>query len=97
MAAKGSVAKAEIFKKMNEDFSNSFIYNGGKELRINWTEDGEPIQIKVTLTYVKEPVQGGITATVASSGDEVSVAPITVNELTAEEKTRLAALVAAVY
>lgn len=97
MAAKGSIAKAEIFKKMNEDFSNSFIYNGGKELRINWTEDGEPIQIKVTLTYVKEPVQGGGAVTVASAGDEVSVTPITVNELTAEEKTRLATLVATVY
>ena len=54
--ARGSLAKEQIFAKMLEVFEGSFMYNGGKELRINWEEEGNPIQIKVVLTAAKEPV-----------------------------------------
>lgn len=54
--AKGAVAKEEIFNKMLETFEGSFMYNNGKELRINWDENGSPVQIKVTLTAAKEAV-----------------------------------------
>lgn len=57
MAAKGTVSKNEIFAKMMEVFPESFMYNEGKELRINWKEDGAPIQIKATLTAAKVPVE----------------------------------------
>lgn len=93
MAAKGSIAKTEIFKKMNEDFHNSFLFNGGKELRINWKENGELIQIKVTLTYVKEPVLNAA----ASEAGQTAAAPTLINDLTEDEKKRLATLVAAAY
>ena len=53
---KGALAKEEIFNKMLETFEGSFMYNNGKELRINWDENGSPVQIKVTLTAAKEAV-----------------------------------------
>lgn len=55
--AKGSQAKMELFQKIMEIFPNSFMYNDKKELRINLTEEGTPIQIKVTLTTAKTPVE----------------------------------------
>lgn len=57
MAAKGSILKQEITKKILETFPGSFLYNDGKEIRIDGTEAGAPIQIKVTLTAAKEPVE----------------------------------------
>ena len=41
MAVKGSFAKAEITEKIMEVFSGSFLYNGGKEIRIPCVENGE--------------------------------------------------------
>lgn len=57
--AKGSIAKNEIYGKIMETFPNSFMYNDGKELRINTEEDGEPIQIKLVLTAAKTPISNG--------------------------------------
>lgn len=66
MAVRGSVLKNEIIKKIIQTFPNSFLYNDGKEVRINGEEDGIPIQIKLTLTASKTPVDnedGVITVT----------------------------------
>lgn len=57
--AKGSIAKNEVYSKIMEIFPGSFMYNDGKELRINTKEDGEPIQIKLVLTAAKTPVSNG--------------------------------------
>ena len=58
--AKGQVAKAEIANKIVELFGNdAFLYNDGKEVRINTQEDGELVQIKVALTAAKTPVTQG--------------------------------------
>lgn len=57
--AKGSVAKQEVFAKVLEMFPGSFMYNGGKEVRINMVEDGQEVQIKMTLTAAKTPVESG--------------------------------------
>lgn len=54
--AKGAASKEIIFAKMLETFEGSFMYNGGKELRIPMSEDGNEIQIKVALTAAKENV-----------------------------------------
>lgn len=55
--AKGNVAKTNVFQTLLETFPNSFMYNDNKELRINLTEEGVPVQIKVTLTAAKTPVE----------------------------------------
>lgn len=57
--ARGSIAKDEIYSKVMKMFPNSFMYNDGKELRINTKENGELIQIKLVLTAAKTPVSNG--------------------------------------
>ena len=57
--AKGQVSKEEFFKKVIELFSDSFMYNEGKELRVPMIEDGNEIQLKVTVTCAKTNVEPG--------------------------------------
>lgn len=101
MAVRGSILKQEITKKILEAFPGSFLYNDGKEIRINGSEAGVPLQIKVTLTAAKEAVEnddgGGL---VFSSAEATSASP-TVNknekvpdEPTEEEKENLKKLLA---
>ena len=55
--AKGQKSKIVIQNKILELFPEAFIY--GKEIRIPIEEDGEIIQIKVTLTAAKVSVEPG--------------------------------------
>ena len=73
MAARGSITKQKITEKILATFPGSFTYNDGKEIRINETEDGAPIQIKVTLTAAKVAV-GQVENAFDASGEE-KVAP----------------------
>ena len=57
--AKGQKAKKIISDKILNIFGDSFLYNDGKEIRIPIEEDGEIIQIKVTLTAAKANVEPG--------------------------------------
>jgi hypothetical protein len=57
--ARGQIAKAEIQKKILNNFEGAFLYNDGKEIRIPIEENGELIQIKVALTAAKENVEQG--------------------------------------
>ncbi len=90
--AKGAIAKEEIFAKMMEVFEGSFMYNNGKELRINWNEEGNEVQIKVALTCAKEMVspEGEVmkAAAVAKEAGPIPSAtvPISLKEPTPEEK-----------
>lgn len=59
MAAKGSILKKEVAEKILAAFPGSFLYNDGKEIRINGIEEGLPRQIKVVLTAAKVAVEGG--------------------------------------
>ena len=92
MAVKGAQLKSEITQKILSTFSGSFLYNDGKEIRINGSEDGLPVQIKVTLTCAKTPVEAdGIAADFSSNEDSPIVVSKekTPNEPTEEEKARL--------
>lgn len=53
MAIKGAESKNKITQKILETFGGSFLYNDGKEIRIPLLENGETVQIKVTLTAAK--------------------------------------------
>lgn len=55
MAIRGAVAKQEVIDKILECFPNAFIYE--KTVRIPMTEDGQDIQIKLTLTAAKDIVE----------------------------------------
>ena len=63
--AKGALAKEDVMNKILEVFPGSFKYE--KELRIPMMENGEMLQIKVTLTAAKNMVENG--ADVAMPGD----------------------------
>ena len=97
MAAKGSVLKKEVAEKILAAFPGSFLYNDGKEIRINGLEDGQSLQIKVTLTCAKVAVEGGDDTILPGEKPTSSVASTGVNEKipqepTQEEKDRLTAL-----
>lgn len=55
--AKGSISKETITNQILAAFPGSFKYD--KEIRIPIMEDGEMIQIKVTLTAAKVNVEAG--------------------------------------
>ncbi len=99
MAAKGSILKKEIAEKILATFPGSFLYNDGKEIRINGLENGENLQIKVTLTAAKVAVENGNdTALPNEKTTETIDAKFTMTnenvpeEPTAEEKERLTTL-----
>ena len=98
--AKGALAKEEITNKILEVFPGSFKYE--KEIRVPMMENGEMLQIKITLTAAKNMVDNG--ADEAIPGDmSGSFAPspapaqlkqdTTVIEPTKEEKERVKNLV----
>lgn len=72
MAVKGQQAKQEVTKAILDMFGDkAFLYNDGKEIRINWTEAGELVQIKVALTASKVAVeQGGENALPAAAASK---------------------------
>lgn len=57
MAARGSEAKEKIIQNILTTFPGAFKYD--KEIRIPMVENGETIQIKVTLTAAKTNVAVG--------------------------------------
>ena len=57
MAARGAEAKQIITNKILQTFEGAFIY-AGKEIRVPLQENGERVEIKVTLTCAKENVGG---------------------------------------
>lgn len=100
MAVKGQIAKEEITKKILEIFPSAFQYD--KEIRVPWTENGEQVQIKLTLTAAKVMVNaGGDAAIPGGTAEEVAAAPVQANldaskatniETSAAEKENLSKL-----
>lgn len=90
--AKGQESKNIVSKKILEVFEGSFAYD--KEIRIPMIENGEEIQIKVTLTAAKVAVTPGsenavpTAAPVDNNRIDFIAQPVkdTIVEPTAEEK-----------
>jgi hypothetical protein len=101
MAARGSISKENIKNKILETFKGSFLWDNDKEIRIPVLENGEPVQIKVTLTCAKTNVEndendGGVAVFSETKAASAST-PVTktsVAEPTAEEKQAVADLCA---
>ena len=53
MAIKGTEAKAQVAKKIIEIFGQDKVIENDKKLYINTTENGEPIQVCITMTCPK--------------------------------------------
>lgn len=72
MAAKGTESKEKVMQNILAAFPGAFKYD--KEIRIPMVENGEPLQIKVTLTAAKNMVAaGGDTAIPGAQTKEVVV------------------------
>lgn len=105
MAARGSESKVAVTAKILEMFPDAFQYD--KEIRIPMIENGEEVQIKVTLTAAKTNVEHG--GDVALPGEKPAVAKTsqvssntvaqsaTPTEPTDEEKANLQKLIASLF
>lgn len=88
--ARGSLVKEEITKKILDTFDGSFRYE--KEIRIPMLENGELIQVKVTLTAAKTNVAHGEDTVVPGAATPATNSQS--SELTEEEKKETADLLA---
>ena len=92
MAVRGSWSKGIVKEKILETFKDSF--ENGSEIRIPLYENGDRIEIKVTLTAAKTNV-GGNAANEAVQGTEAAVsAPTEVLPPSEEEKAQVNNLLA---
>jgi hypothetical protein len=67
--AKGQAAKQEVIATILEAFGdNAFMYNDGKEVRVNCSENGEKVQIKIALTCAKVMVEAGADNAIPGAG-----------------------------
>jgi 5,10-methenyltetrahydromethanopterin hydrogenase len=62
MAAKGTEAKEKVKKIIADAFGQNFIGEYDKKLYINTTENGEQIQVAISLTCPKIPIALDATA-----------------------------------
>lgn len=98
--ARGAQSKEAIMTKILETFEGAFKYD--KEIRIPMNEEGELVQIKVTLTCAKTNVESGDDTALpgakvsAVNADNGGLAPATatsiMNEPTPEEKANVESL-----
>lgn len=101
MAAKGTEAKSAISEKILDIFPNAFEY--GKELRIPYEENGEEVQIKVTLTCAKVNVSNPNLETSENSEEDNAVSPSPstsprdLSEPSVEEKETLEELISKLH
>lgn len=86
--ARGAEAKATVWNKILETFDDAFEYN--KEIRIPMEDNGERVEIKVTLACAKENVGGGEAASVEPQS--AFTEPKTTAAPTPEEKENIAKL-----
>ena len=77
--AKGQKSKEAVIEKILSSFEGAFLYNGNKEIRIPRTDDGELVQIKVSLTCAKENVEPG-DDTVVPGATSVKATKVTIAE-----------------
>ncbi len=71
MAAKGSIAKEQVVASILQHFEGAFKYD--KEIRIPVMENGEIVQIKVTLTCAKTNVQAEESSAFSAATPNASV------------------------
>ena len=104
--AKGAVAKENVIKIIAEAFGNNFIGEFDKKVYVYANDGGEMVQIAISLTCPKNPIQVDTTVT-TNVGDwdfsdnpkvntTVAVANAAPAEITEEEKENIQRLLAIV-
>ena len=85
MAAKGTESKGIVFNKLQEVYPEAFWEDEGKILRIPMTENGNIVEIKVTLTAAKNVLGGAAVASAFDADPANNNTPVQI-EMTQEEK-----------
>ena len=102
--AKGAVAEEGVIKKIASAFGNNFIGEFDKKIYVWENDGGEMVQIAISLTCPKNPIQVDTTVT-TDAGDwdfsdnpkvntTVAVANAAPAEITEDEKANIAKLMA---
>lgn len=91
--ARGAIAKENITKQILNTFEGSFINE--KEIRIPYVENGEEVEIKVTLTCAKDNIRGGASATNEPVSAWTTTEPAAPVQVTEEEKKNVKKLLEA--
>lgn len=97
MAAKGSIAKENVISKIQAAFGKDFVGIVDKKVYVWGYENGERVQIALSMTCPKTPVEvAGQTYTSSNTSSDVldfeAPTPIQQVEITQEEKDNIAAL-----
>lgn len=95
MAARGAWSKEQVWNKILETFPGAFVNE--KEIRVPMVENGERIEIKVTLTAAKTNVGGDAGVKVEESTDgqpHMTEDTETVAPPSEEEKAQVSSLLA---
>ena len=92
MAARGAWSKEQVTNKILETFNGAFINE--KEIRIPLYENGERIEIKVTLTAAKTNVGDGAANEGVQEVEAAISAPTEVLSPSEEEKAQVNNLLA---
>lgn len=91
--ARGAIAKENITKQILNTFEGSFINE--KEIRIPYVENGEEVEIKVTLTCAKDNVRGSASAVNEPVSAWTTTEPAAPLQVTEEEKKNVKKLLEA--
>lgn len=94
--AKGAESKAVLFAKLQEIYPNAFWEDENKILRVPMTEDGNVVEIKVTLTAAKANLGSGLPESVFDNAAPVVTKPTAAKtiKVTEEEKANVSKLLA---
>lgn len=102
MAAKGSLAKEEVAKKIAEAFGQNFLGEYEKKLYILANENGEQVQIAISLTCPKNPIPFGegqeeekknsLDIDIGGAFGSITTPPKRITEIPEEETRNLEAL-----
>lgn len=90
--AKGTIAKEYVVKKIKEVFAEDFIGEQDKKVYVWGIENGEKIQIAISLTCTKNPI-GGINFEMMPVENEVRAEVVETAEITQVEKDNVAELI----
>ena len=74
--AKGTQSKTVIFEALRKTFPDAFWEEDGKILRIPLDENGDIVEIKVTLTAAKVAIFKALNKTSAFSNEEPAEVPV---------------------
>ena len=99
MAAKGSIAKAEVIKMIQDAFGENYLGEFDKKIYVQVPENGEMVQIAIALTCPKTPVvisSGPVIKGDRMDFDNVPTVSIseTKTEITTEERENIATMMA---